>query len=229
MAALVIDTVSRFCSVCVFDAAADAVLAAREDEIGRGHAERLMDVVAQVMAEAGTPFDALTGITVTIGPGSFTGIRVGVAAARGFALALGIPANGVTTLESLAVQAVTDGIVPGPFAVAIKGGRGQVFMQHFDADGVPRGDAAAVGEAEAAGRLSDEVRALVGDAAPLMAPALDPPLPVALERPVGVIAAVARAGRRFSHPPSPLYLRAADAKPQTGFALPRTSAGAHPS
>lgn len=221
MSVLVLDTAARFCSACLYDASADAILAAREEEIGRGHAERLMGVIADVMDEAGATFGGLTGLTVTIGPGSFTGIRVGVAAARGIALARNLSVTGVTTLESLAVQAAQETGVDGPFAALIAGGRGQVFLQHFSADGAALDEARAVPEDEASAFLRPDCVLLVGNAAA----AIGSDLPTGIDRPVGMIGAVARAGRLFAHAPSPLYLRGADAKPQTGFALPRRADG----
>jgi tRNA threonylcarbamoyladenosine biosynthesis protein TsaB len=221
MSVLVLDTASRFCSACLYDPAADTIGAAREEEIGRGHAERLMGVVTDVMEEAGAAFDELAGLTVTIGPGSFTGIRVGVAAARGIAVARNLPVTGVTTLESLAVQATNEASVEGPFAVLIAGGRGQIFMQHFSAAGEALDEARAVAEDEADKHLGPDCALLVGDGAAGM----ETDLPTAIDRPVGTIGAVARTGRLFAHAPSPLYLRGADAKPQTGFALPRRAGG----
>jgi len=222
MAVLVLDTAARFCSVCLFDETAGEVVAAIEDEIGRGHAERLMDTIEAVMAKAGTSFDALSGIAVTIGPGSFTGIRVGVAAARGFALARGLPVTGVTTLETIAMQALSGTSPDGPLAVLIGGGRGQIFLQHFASDGTALDAPSAVPEQDAGRHVRNDCALLAGDAAERAG--LD--LPRTVDRPVGTIEAVARAAQRYAHPPSPLYLRGADAKPQQGSVLPRRMAGA---
>lgn len=221
MSVLVVDTAARFCSACLYEPAADTILGAREEEIGRGHAERLMGVIADVMDQAGAGFGDLAGLTVTIGPGSFTGIRVGVAAARGIAVARTLPVTGVTTLESLAVQAKAEARPDGPFAVLIAGGRGQTFLQHFSADCTALDQARAVPDDAVEAFLRPDCVCLVGNAAT----ALGSDLPTVIDRPVGTISAVARAGRLFSHAPSPLYLRGADAKPQTGFALPRRSDG----
>ena len=217
---LVVDTASRFCSACVYDPAAESVFARRELEIGRGHAERLPEVIDDVLEQAGIGLAQTSAIAVTIGPGSFTGIRVGVAAARGFGLALGLPVTGVTTLESLAVQAHGKASLPGPFAVAIKGGRGQIFIQSFTANADPLADPKAVADDDAAGEIGPDCNCLAGDAAPMLNARLANPLPAVADRPVGTIEAVARAALRFAHEPVPLYLRGADAKPQQGFALP---------
>lgn len=222
MTVLVLDTAARFCSACLYDPAADTVLFALEDDIGRAHAERLMGVVETAMAGAGIGFDALSGIAVTIGPGSFTGIRVGVAAARGFALAWSLPLTGVTTLETLAVQTVREAGPDGSFAVLIEGGRDQIFVQHFASTGEPLDAAHAVPTDGAISALRDDVVLLAGNAAAPAAEHMLRPIPTVIDRPVGTIDAVARASQRFAHPPSPLYLRGADAKPQTGFELPRT-------
>ncbi|MCB1426400.1 MAG: tRNA (adenosine(37)-N6)-threonylcarbamoyltransferase complex dimerization subunit type 1 TsaB, partial [Notoacmeibacter sp.] len=100
MTLLAIDTAANLCAACLSDAETGAILGAEVLDIGKGHAEQLMDVIAQAMAEAGAQWPDLTRLAVTVGPGSFTGIRVGVAAARGLALALDLPLTGITTLEA---------------------------------------------------------------------------------------------------------------------------------
>ena len=217
MVSLVIDTATRFCGTCIFDAGADRVLAAIEEEIGRGHAERLPGMIIEVMNKAAIGFNALTGITATIGPGSFTGIRVGVAAARGFALARDLSVTGVTTLETLAVQVRAEAGPDGPFAVLIGGGRDQVFLQHFGGNVEALDAAQAVPETDIAPHIRSDATLLAGDAAKRTGMSR----PMVADRPVGTIEAVARAALCFSRPPTPLYLRGADAKPQAGFALPR--------
>ena len=97
----------------------------------RGHAEALMPMLDAVLAEAGAGYRDLTRIAVCTGPGSFTGIRIGIAAARGLALGLGVPAIGITRLEALAA-----GAAPGrPCSVRVPGPNGASYLQEFDADG----------------------------------------------------------------------------------------------
>lgn len=217
MLTLAIDTAANFCSACVWDG--KSVLGAEERDIGRGHAEQLVDTVGNALAAAGCGFDDIGRVAVAVGPGSFTGIRVGVAAARGFGLALSIPVAGVTTLEALAAdaRAETEGVV----TVVIHGGRGQIFVQSFAVDGEPHGEPAAVAAELAALEISADTKFLAGNAAAEIALALGRPVTTGIYRATGAIETIARLGVNSTSPPVPLYLRGADAKPQAGFALPR--------
>src|SRR6266702_3656731 len=102
MRILAIDTALEACSVAVFDTEGSSRARSRSLPMARGHAEALMPLIATVMSDARTEFDELDRIAVTVGPGSFTGLRVGVAAARGIALAAGKPVVGLTTLSAIA-------------------------------------------------------------------------------------------------------------------------------
>jgi len=217
MLTLAIDTAANFCSACVWDGR--RVLGAEERDIGRGHAEQLVGTVEKALAEAGREFPDIGRIAVAVGPGSFTGIRVGVAAARGFGLALGVPVAGVTTLEALAADACMQ--ADGAFAVAIHGGRGQIFLQSFSAGGEPLSEPGAVAAEDAAAAISPSTQFLAGNAAAEIAAVLGRPVKAGIDRATGAIETIARLGESSLRPPVPLYLRGADAKPQTGFALPR--------
>lgn len=222
MLTLAIDTAANFCSACVWDG--QRVLGAEERDIGRGHAEQLVGTVEKALVTAGKEFADIGRIAVVVGPGSFTGIRVGVAAARGFGLALGIPVVGVTTLEALAADARAE--AEGPVTAVINGGRGQLFIQSFSANGLPLGEPAAVAADAAAPAIPAEARYLVGNAAAEVAAILARPIVAGLDRASGSIRTVARLGESADRPPVPLYLRGADAKQQTGFALPRAGSEA---
>jgi tRNA threonylcarbamoyladenosine biosynthesis protein TsaB len=206
MIVLGLDTCLSACSVAVLDG--ERVLAARSEVMARGHQERLAPMAEAVMAEAGLPFSALQRIGVTVGPGSFTGLRVGVAFAKGLAAALGLPAAGVGTLEALAAQA--DGLV---FA-AIDARRDQLYLQAFE-DGRPLMAPDALHRDTAAARLAEigagRALTLIGSGAALLAPMVPAARIVAAE---GADARdVARfAARRSPAPLKPLYLRAPDAK-----------------
>lgn len=105
MIVLAIDTAGVDCSAAVYDAQNSVVLAEVSETLGKGHAERLMAMIDEALAKAGRDLREVSRIAVTVGPGSFTGIRVGVAAARGLALALGVECVGVSTLAVLAATA----------------------------------------------------------------------------------------------------------------------------
>ncbi len=141
MIVLALDTSGVDCSACVYDSASDTVLGEVCETIGKGHAERLMAVIDGALQQAHLPLQKVGRIAVTIGPGSFTGIRVGVAAARGFALSLGIEAVGVTTLETIALHHLLEN--PGrPVAVVLDAKRGEAYLQTFAEDGSPLLEAA---------------------------------------------------------------------------------------
>ncbi|WP_142778605.1 tRNA (adenosine(37)-N6)-threonylcarbamoyltransferase complex dimerization subunit type 1 TsaB [Agrobacterium sp. T29] len=218
MIVLALDTSGVDCSACVYDSAFDRVLGEVCETIGKGHAERLMAVIGGALEQAQLSLQNVGRIAVTIGPGSFTGIRVGVAAARGFALSLGVEAVGVTTLETLALHHLLAN--PGrPVAVGLDAKRGEAYLQTFGADGSPLREAALLSLDDAKTVTTGFDGAVIGSAAPLLA---------GLEAGSGPdhfpIASVARAAARkpAGQPkPAPLYLRGPDARPQTGFALAR--------
>lgn len=100
MRVLALDTSMAACSACLYDRATDKVLAADQQLMERGHAEALPVMVKRLMVQAGTSFSDLARIIVTIGPGSFTGIRVGISFANGLGQALAIPVMGIDTLTA---------------------------------------------------------------------------------------------------------------------------------
>src|ERR1700751_2488132 len=108
MLILAIDTALEACAAAVLDTGASKVIASESQAMKRGHAEALMPLIARVMKGSGLAFAALDRIAVTNGPGSFTGLRVGLSAARGVALAAGKPAVGVTTLAAYAAPVVSE-------------------------------------------------------------------------------------------------------------------------
>jgi tRNA threonylcarbamoyladenosine biosynthesis protein TsaB len=117
---LAIDTSSAACTAALFDGSG-ACIDSREEIIGRGHSERLVPMLADMLA--GRRPDRLL---VGVGPGSFTGIRVGIAAAHGMAIGWGIEIAGMSSLALLAAGA------SGCVAAAVRGGHGELFLQQFD-------------------------------------------------------------------------------------------------
>ena len=221
MIVLAIDTALENCSVAISDGSQTRHC---EQAIGRGHAEVLMPAVAAMLREAGRSAGELDRIVVTTGPGSFTGLRVGVATARGLALALKIPAIGVTTLEALAEEARQT--FPGrPVLAVLDGGRGEIHAALYDEfAGLRYGPAAmTLEEASAMASASAAGTVLAGTAAVALAEAAGRASDIGPTGATADIAVYARsaAGKTPGEKPRPLYLRDADAKPQAGFVLPR--------
>jgi tRNA threonylcarbamoyladenosine biosynthesis protein TsaB len=220
MRVLAIDTALGACSAAVLDTRHVAVVASETLPMVRGHAEAIMPLIARVMDQAGAEFAGLDRIAVTTGPGSFTGLRVGISAARGIALAAGKPAVGLSTLAGFAAPHIAENAV-------IDARHEHVYMQMFGAGGksivAPR--IAPLKEAVRAAMASPA--RIVGSGAELVAahwPASEPP-PVLVEQlgapDIGWIARLGAAAAEGHGPPKPLYLRAPDAQPQDAARLPR--------
>src|SRR5687768_8857980 len=101
MLVLAFDTTLGACSAAIFDAGAGRLLAHAYEPLERGHAERLVGMVRDVLFRSGVEISAIDRIAVTVGPGTFTGVRIGLALARGLKLALGTPVCGLTSLEAI--------------------------------------------------------------------------------------------------------------------------------
>ncbi len=166
-------------------------------------------MVAEAMTEAGAAFPELGRIGVTVGPGSFTGLRVGLAFAKGLAIALGVPCVGVGVLEALAASAGGHGRV----LAAIDAKRDQVYLQMYE-DGAATGEAEAVLLSEAPAWLGQcggaEGLTVIGSGAPLI-PGTARAIAVAAPDPVAIARLAARAPEPDA-PPRPIYLRAPDAR-----------------
>jgi tRNA threonylcarbamoyladenosine biosynthesis protein TsaB len=200
---LAIDTSAAQCAVALDTGAAVFV---RREAMAKGHAEALFPMIDAVLSEAGAAMADIGRIAVCTGPGSFTGVRIGVAAARGLALGLGAEAVGVTRLEALA-EAARAHAGGHPVAVILAARPGVAFLQVFDADGTAQGTPEMVSLGAAEGAIP-KLAVRVGDAG-LVRSVLDHGLPDP--------AVIARLGAACEpgEPPAPLYLREADA------ALPR--------
>ncbi len=165
MLILVIDTALGACTAAVFDD--DRCLAVESETMLKGHQERLGGFVRDAMAEAGIAFAALDRIGVTVGPGSFTGLRVGLAFAQGLGAALDRPVVGVSTLAGLAETAMETAGFGRVFA-AIDARRGQVYAQAFE-HGHPTSPPEALTLDQAAERLGDlDPDCIVGTGAALL-------------------------------------------------------------
>ncbi|MGB3645128.1 MAG: tRNA (adenosine(37)-N6)-threonylcarbamoyltransferase complex dimerization subunit type 1 TsaB [Mesorhizobium sp.] len=221
---LAVDCSANLCAACVYDAGAHREFGRAVLDLGKGHAEHLMAVIAEALEKAGIDYSGLSALAVSVGPGSFTGVRVGVSTVRGLALALKIPAVGVTTLEALAEE--TCGKFPGrPVLVALDGGREEIHAALYDEAMALRYGPAVATLAQMTEMAVANTPVLSGTLAGKIAAAAGGSFdfgPLAATADIAVYARLA-AGKEPGEKPHPLYLRAADAKPQAGFVLPRVS------
>jgi tRNA threonylcarbamoyladenosine biosynthesis protein TsaB len=220
MLILAIDTALDACAAAVLDTGTSNMIAIESQTMKRGHAEALMPLIARVMKQTGIPFAALDRIAVTSGPGSFTGLRVGLSAARGIGLAAGKPVVGLTTLSAYAAPIVSDG-ADQPVISAIDARHDHVYLQVVSGNGssLVRPKVASVEEALTASRFG--APHLVGNAARILADRwpsdAPPPFKVdALPAPdITWVAWLGAAVNPDTAPPKPYYLRAVDAKPSS--------------
>ena len=168
MLILAIDTALDACAAAVLDTSANKMLAQESQAMKRGHAEALMPLIARVMKESGIAFDALDRVASTTGPGSFTGLRVGLSAARGIALAAGKPVVGLTTLTAYAAPVVAEN-GEYPIISAIDARHDHVYFQVVSGNGSPliKPQVAPIAEVLDASRFGTPH--LVGNAARILA------------------------------------------------------------
>ena len=191
-----------------------------------GHAERLFPMIAEVMEGAGLAFSSIDRIAATLGPGTFTGVRVGIAAARAFALALDRPVVGTT---SLAVMAHRADLLIGreradrPLAVAVDARRDMIYFQVFPDHAIGARDALLITPEQAARAIGQQPALVVGSGAAAVVAAAEGNAEARLPdlqphaRSLAIMAPeLVPVGRV-----TPIYLRQPDAKPQADKALPR--------
>ena len=228
MKILALDTASSWCAAAVYDSGTNTVLAEISENIGKGHAEVLMDYIEQAMTQSGIAMAELDRVAVNVGPGSFTGVRIGVSAARGFALALDRPALGVSAFDALASEVAISH--PGqPVLVLLEAHRGEIYAQAFGADAVAITGPMVLAREEALALIQQQSSEtiLAGSAAAALNETLAGSFSVARVEPTARIGTYAKlaALHEPGEAPKPLYMRGPDVKPQTGFALPRKAGG----
>lgn len=235
MRLLALDTALASCSVALW---ADGAVTVRRRDMARGHAEALMPMIGAVLKAGPIGFADLDGLAVTIGPGYFTGLRIGLAAARGLALAAGLPLVGVTTLAAVAAEA--EALAPAEtFLVALESKREDLYGQAFAAGGRPLTPPLALPPSDLAaallGALSGARFVLAGDGAARLGDALgarrvdilSPTSTVPLGSNAAFVAAIA--ARQVAGgwpavdapPPAPLYMRPPDVTRPGGVGVAR--------
>ena len=226
MRILAIDTALNACSACVLSSDAPAPLARETLELERGHAEALLPLVDRVVSQTDGQFSSLGRVAVTIGPGSYTGLRVGIAAARAIGLATDVPVVGVTTLSAL-IAAFVQNDKRRLLAAAIDARHGQVYFQLVAPGGRTVIPPSLMGIRDAVRLIGSGPVTVIGSGAPAVVAealavgvdALAPPVPAAPE--ITWVARLGLAADPAQALPKPLYLRGPDARPQDQARLPR--------
>ncbi len=214
---LAFDTSAAHCAAALLSG--ERLLAERSEAMARGQAERLMPMLADMLDAQALEWADINLLAVGIGPGNFTGIRIGVAAARGLALGLEIPAMGVSNFEIMR----SAGPGEGTQLVSLAAPRGGFYLQRFDDGLAVNGPMQITPGQDPRPDLPDPIPPIIGHDAPGLARFLDPESPeisafaIALPAPGPAIARIAlarwRAGDTEPAAPAPLYVRAADAAP----------------
>lgn len=219
-----IDTALEACSAAVLDTEQGTVLARESIAMARGHAEALMPLIARVLGTTGADFTAIDRIAVTTGPGSFTGVRVGIAAARGLGLAAGKPVVGLSTLAAFAAPLLANDDTL-PVVVAIDARHDHVYLEVLAAGGHVLVTPCVVPIEEAVRLSAGGKPRLVGNAANILAAAWHGLAPSAVEQraapDIDWVGLLGAAATESTSPPKPLYLRAPDAQPQNAGQLAR--------
>lgn len=220
MTILAIDTAHPAVSVCLMAQSSPGPLARESLPMVRGHAEALLPMVDRLMKSAGLEFEQLSRVAVVVGPGSFTGIRIGIAAARAIGLAIGIPVVGVSSLSAFAAPFIgrTAG---GVIAAGVDAKHGQIYIQGFGPKGQSVLSARLATVRDAVRALGAGPLRLTGSGAAMMAieawsmgmdaevvgDTVAPDIDFVAR--LGFLADPSKAGAR------PYYLKAPDAKPST--------------
>lgn len=168
------------------------------EEMLQGQAERIIPAIEALLTRTGLAYAGLERIAVTAGPGSFTGLRIGLSAARGLGLALGVPVLGIPSLLALSLGQ------PGPISVLLDARRGEAYFQRFSAPGIPASEPSLL--------PIDEARASVPDGDTLV---------VSDKVDMAALARFAAAADPALYPPEASYVRSADAKPQDKYRVAR--------
>ena len=225
---LAIDTALAATSACLLVPGEAEPLASDTLSAQGSQAEGLMPLLDRIVAHSPDGFRSLTRVAVSIGPGSFTGIRIGVAAARGIGLACKVPVVGVSTLAALAAPAIT-AKAGAPIVAAIDARHGSVYVQSFGTAGETLFGPVHMAVAEAGRAFGSGPLVLVGSGAPLIAVAAraagiaaevrqDSQIPD-----IGFVALLGGLADPNQAQPRPLYLKPPDAKPSSAVSLLRAT------
>ena len=218
MRVLAIDTSRGACSAAVYDGALRYTFARESEPMSRGHSEALAPMVERVLKATEGGAASLNKIAVAVGPGSFTGLRIGVAMARAMALTLGIPVVGVSTLIAYCGPMLDDP-KPGVIAAVVDAGHGHVYFHLIDSKAKQIFSPRVVSLRDAVRAIGGSPARIVGDAAGLLAEearraGVDVDASAAAPYPdIVAIARIGLAADPAQWPARPLYVKAPDAAP----------------
>lgn len=224
---LAFDTSFAMCSVAVSVGGPRARVEALAEPMAQGHAERLLPMISEMLAAAGLTVADIDRIAVTNGPGTFTGTRIAVAAARGLTLATARPIVAVSSLHLVAEDPVIEPKPGRDLGVVLNAGRGEVYAQLFDGETREPKEPPRLLTVASAAAMSVRPVLAVGSGAALVEAAarsqgrdLEAALPDLLPIARNMIVLASRT-LPLADPVRPLYLRPPDAKPQDGKSLAR--------
>ncbi len=224
---LAFDTCFVSCSAAVHPGAGEGARNANQFELmEKGHSERIVPMIADVLSKAGLTIEDIGSFAVTVGPGSFTGARTGIAVARALALATGKPVRGTSSLHVMAAG-LRERHPVGAIAIAVSTRDGLVYFQTFDGPQTQSTtEPCVVSPRSALDALQGVAHMVAGTGAPLLVAAADAKRDriELIDEPVDAQARVlARMALQLPilTPPRPLYLREPDAKPQSGVLIQR--------
>ena len=211
MRQLTIDTSASLCASAIIDLKTKSIIAEKTRDIGRGHAEILMEVIGECLEESGISYSDLSKLAVTVGPGSFTGVRVGMAVAKGLKLGLALPLVGVSTLDG-SIQLANEFACKTDVAAILDARRDQAYCRIKDKEPFIST------YNQLADMFSSFQGSICGSGAPVLNDRLKNKLKVVHTEsvtPIATIARLAASRTDAKFPAEPLYLRSADAKVQS--------------
>lgn len=218
MKILAIDTALGACSACVYESTTGQVHGTATLAMQRGHAEALPGLIENIRGQLMLGLESLERVAVTVGPGSFTGIRVGIAAARALGLALNVPVVGVSTLSAFAAPLLGDE-ARSAVAAAIDARHGAIYVMMISTSGAMQVSPRLLKIDQAALQLPSGPLRICGSGAALLAAAarqrgLSCDMSGALEAPdISFVARLGALADPATAPPDPLYLKAPDVTP----------------
>lgn len=233
---LAFDTAMAGCSVCIFNTETENAVTDMRMMM-RGQSELLVPMIDDAIKQAEITFQDIALIVTTVGPGAFTGLRIGLSAARSFGLALDVPVVGVTTTEILAEQFFNNNSdKQGDLLILLETKRTDLYFQSYDPSGKPRGEAGVYSIEGLLGDFAGQTLTLCGDGVERLretlesnniawpagwgiAPGYDMPDPLVMAK-LGYSQHAAGTAR----PADPVYLRGADVS--VSNRVQRTIAGA---